>query len=72
MDYQTILTGQDGPAFVITLNRPDKRNAVSVQMMEDIIAALKSAEADPLVRAAIITGGKSFFGAGADLNEHYK
>lgn len=69
MDYQTILTAQDGPAFVITLNRPDKRNAVSVLMMEEIIAALKSAEADPLVRAAIITGGNSFFGAGADLNE---
>jgi enoyl-CoA hydratase/carnithine racemase len=69
MTYETILTAQDGPAAVITLNRPGKRNAVSVQMMQELIAALGSLEADASVRAVIITGGTQFFAAGADLNE---
>jgi len=69
MTYQTILTSQDGPARIVTLNRPDKRNAVSTQMMQEIIDELKAAEADESVRAVIITGGPAFFSAGADLNE---
>jgi enoyl-CoA hydratase/carnithine racemase len=54
---------------VITLNRPDKRNAISVLMMDELIAALKAAEAEPSVRGVVITGGPAFFAAGADLNE---
>jgi enoyl-CoA hydratase/carnithine racemase len=69
MTYETLLVATDGPACVITLNRPDKRNAVSVQMMQELIAAMKAAEADAAIRAVIITGGSSFFAAGADLNE---
>jgi len=69
MNYQTILTVRDEAAFVITLNRPDKRNAVSTLMMDEIVDALKAAEADPAVRAVILTGGVGFFAAGADLNE---
>jgi enoyl-CoA hydratase/carnithine racemase len=69
MTYETILASQDGPARIVTLNRPDKRNAVSTQMMQEIIDELKAAEADESVRAVIITGGPTFFSAGADLNE---
>ena len=69
MSYETIITNQDGSSCVITLNRPDKRNAISVRMMEELIAALKAAEADESARAVIISGGGSFFSAGADLNE---
>ena len=69
MNYETIITSQDGPSCVITLNRPEKRNAISVRMMQELTSALKAAEADESVRAVIITGGASFFAAGADLNE---
>jgi enoyl-CoA hydratase len=69
MTYQTILTSQDGPARILTLDRPDRRNAVSTLMMQEIIDELKTAEAEETVRAVIITGGPSFFSAGADLNE---
>jgi enoyl-CoA hydratase/carnithine racemase len=69
MNYQTIITGQADAAMVITLNRPDKRNAVSVLMMDEIVAALAAVESDATVRAVIITGGAAFFAAGADLNE---
>jgi enoyl-CoA hydratase/carnithine racemase len=69
MNYETIISTQDGPSCVITLNRPEKRNAISVLLMQELTAALKAAEADANVRAVIITGGESFFAAGADLNE---
>ena len=69
MSYETISVTQNGPSCVITLNRPDKRNAISTRMMDELIAALKAAEAEPSVRGAIITGGPAFFAAGADLNE---
>lgn len=69
MTYQTILAQQEGAAYIITLNRPDKRNAISVQMMDEIADALRAGEAEPTARAVILTGGGSFFAAGADLNE---
>lgn len=69
MAFDTILTSQDGASFVITLNRPKRRNAFSVQMMKDIAEACRGAEKDPTVRAVIITGGTEYFSAGADLNE---
>lgn len=69
MNYETIVSLRDGPSCVITLNRPDKRNAISTAMMQELMAALRAAEADEAVRGVIITGGASFFAAGADLNE---
>jgi enoyl-CoA hydratase/carnithine racemase len=69
MPFETILTSQDGASFVITLNRPERRNAFSVQMMKEIAEACAAAEKDPSVRAVIITGGTKYFSAGADLNE---
>jgi len=69
MSYETIAVSQDGPSCVITLNRPDKRNAISVLMMGELMAALKAAETEPSVRGVVITGGPAFFAAGADLNE---
>lgn len=69
MNYETIIAEQDGPSCVVTLNRPDKRNAISVLMMDELTAALKAAEAESSVRGVVITGGPAFFAAGADLNE---
>ena len=69
MSYETISLAHDGPSCVITLNRPDKRNAISVLMMDELMAALKTAESEPSARGVVITGGPAFFAAGADLNE---
>ena len=69
MTYETILTERDGVAQVLTLNRPARRNAMSIQMTRDLIDAMKQAEADPAVRGVIVTGGSEFFSSGADLNE---
>lgn len=69
MAFETILTSQDGASFVITLNRPDRRNAFSVRMMQEIATACASADENPSVRGVIVTGGPRYFSAGADLNE---
>lgn len=56
-------------ACLVTLNRPEKRNAISVRMLQDIAAAVVAAEPDPEVSAIILYGGLASFSAGADLNE---
>ena len=69
MGFETIVAQRAGPSFIVTLNRPHRRNAVDLRMMEEIIAAARQAEDEPTVRALIITGGKDCFSAGADLND---
>lgn len=69
MTFKTIFTEQDGPSHVITFNRPDKRNALSLQTMDEIAEAVKMAASAKEVRAIIFSGGDKFFSAGADLNE---
>ncbi len=69
MSYLTLRSEHSGAACIITLARAEKRNAVSTRMMDEIMSAAKEGEADPNVRAIILTGGDSFFSAGADLNE---
>lgn len=69
MAYETIKTDQDGGAFVITLNRPKVKNAISTVTMGEIMDAAAKAEADETVLAVVITGGPEYFAAGADLND---
>jgi enoyl-CoA hydratase/carnithine racemase len=69
MGYASILVRREGPAAIITLNRPPRRNAISLQMMGEIEAAAREAESDPAVRSLILTGGPEYFSAGADLTE---
>ncbi len=69
MKFETLLTEEDGAAFVVTLNRPTRRNAFSLQMMKDVADACRLAERNSAIRAVIITGGMEYFSAGADLNE---
>lgn len=67
-DYSQIKYEVDGPVATITLNRPDKLNAYTRQMMGEICAAMDLADADDGVRAVIFTGaGDRAFCAGADL-----
>src|SRR3972149_1745725 len=66
MNYETILVAHRGPSALITLNRPDKLNAMSLMMKEEIIRALRDLDADTATRAIVITGaGQKAFTAGA-------
>jgi enoyl-CoA hydratase/carnithine racemase len=69
MNYQTISAEQDGASLVITFRRPERRNAISTVVMDEIIAAATAADGDPSIRAIILTGGTEYFSAGADLND---
>lgn len=69
MNFNTITIRKQGPAFIITFNRPEKRNAISTVVMDELIAAAAQADADASIRGIIITGGDQFFSAGADLND---
>jgi enoyl-CoA hydratase/carnithine racemase len=61
---------EDGIA-VVTLNRPEKLNALSTPLLAEFAAALDKAEADPAVRVVILTGaGDKAFAAGADIAEY--
>ncbi len=52
----------------LTLNRPEKRNALSNELREALFAELRSGDADPEVRVMVIRGGGSCFSAGYDLS----
>ena len=64
-----VLYTHDGPAAVLTLNRPDKRNALSRALITDLTAAVRRAAADPGARCLILTAEGPAFCAGMDLDE---
>ena len=68
-DLETILVSREGPAGRITLNRPEKRNPLSLELMEELIGALETLGADAEVRAIVIEGAGPAFSAGHDLSE---
>lgn len=71
-EYQEILVDSaDGIAW-ITLNRPDKRNALNDQLISDLKIAVGRAEADKDVRVVVIRGAGKDFCAGADLSQLQK
>jgi len=62
----------DGPregVTVLTLNRPDKMNALATSVLRQIAEAIEACDADNDVRAIVLTGGDKVFAAGADINE---
>ncbi len=66
---RTVLVAREGVLARVTLNRPDKRNALSLELMEELIDALDTIGADPDVRAVVIEGAGVAFSAGHDLSE---
>jgi len=59
----------DARVAVVTLNRPDVRNALSTELVESAIDHVRQAALDPDVRSVILTGAGRTFAAGADLDE---
>jgi enoyl-CoA hydratase/carnithine racemase len=67
-NFNCITTEVSEGIFTLTLNRPDRMNAFTGEMMKDMISAFDIADADDCVRAVIVTGaGDRAFCAGADL-----
>ena len=68
MGYEDIRFEVDDGVAVITLNRPDQRNAFSSRMGEEWCEAYRKCDADDAVRVIVVTGAGSAFCAGADLS----
>jgi len=69
IEYRNVVVVSDGAAGRIKLNRPEKRNALSLELMEELIAALREVSARDSVRAIVIEGAGPAFSAGHDLSE---
>jgi enoyl-CoA hydratase len=67
MDLHTITYASDGGIARITLNRPDRLNAISPELLEDLDHACAAVEDDPTVRVVTLTAAGRAFCAGADL-----
>jgi enoyl-CoA hydratase/carnithine racemase len=67
MAFETILYEQADGVATITLNRPDRLNAVNTTVIHELVAAFDQADGDDSVRAVIVTGAGRAFCAGADL-----
>ena len=65
----TLLTENRGAVRILTMNRPEKRNALNSELTQGLLDALRAAEADESVGALALTGAGPGFCAGADLSE---
>ena len=68
MHYQLIRYSTEGPLAWLSLNRPDKLNAISPAMIAELDHALDLAESDPAVRVIVLSGEGRAFSAGFDLD----
>ncbi|WP_328935634.1 MULTISPECIES: enoyl-CoA hydratase-related protein [unclassified Streptomyces] len=67
-----VLTERIGAVFVATLNRPEARNALNPELIDDLSVVLREADTDPSVRAIVLTGAGTVFCAGMDLKAFAK
>ncbi len=72
MSYETILVDTEDAVTTITLNRPERLNAWTYQMNEELVDALNAGNADNSVEAFVITGAGRGFCAGADVKDLFQ
>jgi len=69
MTYENLLFEAEGPIGVITLNRPQRRNALSLEMMQELIASLNTVGQDSALRVVILAAAGKVFSSGHDLGQ---
>jgi enoyl-CoA hydratase len=70
MSFENLLVEREGAIAIVTVNRPNVRNALNGPTIRDLQRAMEELKADPAVRAIVLTGaGDKAFVAGADINE---
>ncbi len=69
MTYETVLTETRGNVGLVTLNRPEVRNALSRQLLKELMDGLEAFDQDAGVGAMVVAGGEKAFAAGADITE---
>jgi len=69
MPYEFVLTEVRGPVGIVTINRPQVRNALNHQTIAELVDALDAFDRDDQVRCMILTGDDRAFAAGADISQ---
>lgn len=64
-----VRTQRSGPVAVISIHRPERRNALNMRIKQALVEALQAAEDDPAVSAVVLTGSEGYFVAGTDIAE---
>ena len=67
--YETLQIEIEDGVAIVTLNRPDKMNALSMQMLAELLPAFETLRVDPDVKAVVITGAGKAFCAGGDIGD---
>jgi enoyl-CoA hydratase len=65
----TVLIDREEPIAVVRLNRPEQLNALSNQLMGELVGALENLDADDAIRCIVVAGSERAFAAGADISE---
>ncbi len=68
-DEASLLVERDGAIVILTLNRPQARNAIDTVLTDKLCVALREANDDPAVRVVVLTGAGKVFCSGADIKE---
>jgi enoyl-CoA hydratase/carnithine racemase len=65
--FETIRVERDGPVATVVLDRPERRNPLSLLAYREIVSALQAADDDPAVRCCVVTGAGPAFSSGGEL-----
>ncbi len=66
---ELVLVERDGPIAVVLLNRPQQLNALSDELMDELVSTLQELDRDEEIRALVLGGNERAFAAGADIGE---
>ena len=69
MEFQNLILKEEAPVATIRLNRPEKRNALSMALMQEVVTALRQASSNAETRVIVIEAAGVAFSAGHDLGE---
>jgi enoyl-CoA hydratase len=66
---ERVVSERDGAVAVVTMNRPERLNALNDELIGGVVSALEEADRDPELRAIVLAGGEKAFAAGADIGQ---
>jgi enoyl-CoA hydratase len=67
----TVLVTREEPIAIVQLNRPEVRNAISEELMGELVRSLEELDADEAIRCIVLTGNEKAFAAGADIKTNF-
>ncbi|MBU6423889.1 MAG: enoyl-CoA hydratase/isomerase family protein, partial [Chloroflexi bacterium] len=66
-----VIVTREDPIAVVQLNRPEVLNALSEELLDELVTALEALDADDAVRCIVLTGSEKAFAAGADIKANF-